>query len=625
MDRRIWKKWLGIVLALTILLQAAVPTGFAAEAEAGLTLQTAEEFTVNVLDTSSAAEPDPDTSPGEGSDPDANPSSEEEPDPDTGTSSGEGSDPDANPSSEEEPDPDTGTPSGEESDPDANPSSEKEPDPDTDGLSGEEKELLESLQHPAKPDWVTQEGAKEEPSLLDGQTESLVYGELRSDIAPWQLMGALNQSAMTMNVQAQNLTPQTDISNAVDISTTIWIAGTEYGQPTGDLGNIDAMVGDSFSYQTNWAITGSSLGSGNTIREGDYFTKVLFTVPNLNLSSAQNQKLQINGIVIGEWSLVYNPTTGEMTYTVIFNRYAGYFLASTVEGLIRGNGQFNGQKEGGDITVNEATGTITIEPRPTPDPTPSVPGGTGWRPQTPPTFNNNAYPFGKGVKWHNAGNITATPQIEWRAVFLEHLQQTQQEFLNGVALDASTGYCIIEDTLDENQNFLYPSWETSYKKDAPFFLEIPVMIPGTSTVLNSEGSAAGNGSYDGAGGITSIIDGNAFTKKTTEQEVLATPLSWTIVEEAGREKLIINVGKLGTADPNEGIVYDMTGNSTSAFGNGWRGLDNMKSRIQQQIDNCIAKAAALEQGTDSPIKLLDDRYQTLISLIERSLTLEANA
>ena len=141
MDRRIWKKWLGIVLALTILLQAAVPTGFAAEAEAGLTLQTAEEFTVNVLDTSSAAEPDPDTSPGEGSDPDANPSSEEE------------------------------------------------PDPDTDGLSGEENELLESLQHPEKPDWVTQEGAKEEPSLLDGQTESLVYGELRSDIAPGSLWG----------------------------------------------------------------------------------------------------------------------------------------------------------------------------------------------------------------------------------------------------------------------------------------------------------------------------------------------------------------------------------------------------------------------------------------------------
>ncbi|MDQ9887012.1 hypothetical protein, partial [Acinetobacter pittii] len=77
-----------------------------------------------------------------------------------------------------------------------------------------------------------------------------------------------------------------------------------------------------------------------------------------------------------------------------------------------------------------------------------------------------------------------TPQIEYRLVFLNELQKKQQEFLKDKKVTVGGNY-IIEDTLDENQQFYnHDSADGKYTNGAPFYVELPALSVGTGSIIN---------------------------------------------------------------------------------------------------------------------------------------------
>lgn len=193
-------------------------------------------------------------------------------------------------------------------------------------------------------------------------------------------------------------------------------------------------------------------------------------------------------------------------------------------------------------------------------------------------INHNRYPFGKGVKWSSNKDPNAIPQIDWRAPFLTMLQERQSEFLTNPdkALSDVQGNCLIEDKLDPNQRFYYPGDDGNrFGGNAPFYLELPVAVPGTGVFLNG---GHGNGGYDGAGEIYPYVTGHSFqqidgSKVTTagdmtalRRQVESTPMSWTVYTDPrdGREVLYINLGILGAkrGENTKGINWGVSRGST---------------------------------------------------------------
>ncbi len=188
------------------------------------------------------------------------------------------------------------------------------------------------------------------------------------------------------------------------------------------------------------------------------------------------------------------------------------------------------------------------------------------------------------------------------------MQDVQAEFLESrEAPGATERYCIIEDTLDSNMDFTQDKGDQAqkYPTDAPFFFEIPVMIPGTGNVLNG---AFGYSSYDGPGMVYPYITGKNFKKLGSEEEVRTAPMSWTVVtdQDTGTQKLIINVGKLGLTEAENTEKNGMT--FSMAEGSNWK---NVTAELDKKINEAQNKAAALERGEDSPVYLLDDREAQL--------------
>lgn len=451
-------------------------------------------------------------------------------------------------------------------------------------------------------------GEWEEPQPDD--EEALFWGQLlgREGNTPSDMMGEPAAEADGGPAAGP------DISDEVSVEPMIWINGKGYSGEELKGADITVKVGDSFSYQVSWYI----LSKANHITNGSTLRKLLFKVPGLNLPVKRTMRMVIGGIYIGDYTLSYAQKTGEMVFSATFNQFAAYFDPDTISGLFRGNGQFQTTGENQEITLGdkaEGVGHLTVEERPTQPPVTLPATGVGWKPALPPTFLNRVYGFGKGLKWYGEGN--GTPELEWRVVFLNHLQSVQNEFQadDAFAFPTYEKYCIIEETLDENQKFYAPpeAHDNKYTNNTPFFIELPVIVPDTGTILNAAGTGVGGGDYNGNGYVTPVIRGDKFSPRTSREDVEKLPLTWTIETDpaTGRETLIINVGRLGTADPQEGIVYSM----------GWGGGEwqNTGTALTKYIQNCENKILALEVGADSPITLLDKRTDALIALLTSAL------
>ena len=455
--------------------------------------------------------------------------------------------------------------------------------------------------------------------LADGEVLDEIYGQPEDAMstAEYQQIQTLSLDAPVVQAADKEI-PESELSGPLVV---IYVNGEPYRG-----GDLTVQESDNFSYIVGWS---PNLKSGHmTWSDGSWFETELFQVPGLNLTKSSTVPLMLNGIKVGTYSLNYNQTTGKMMYKVVFNQYIQFFDPSTILAYLQGSGKFIIPMNGGTIAQGGDSGTLTVTPRPSVPDVPVIPSGTGWQPSKAPVFNNSSvYGFGKGIKWNSSGDPNGTPQMEWRVVFLEQLQKTQQEFLKGETLSESNGYLIFTDTLDENQNFHVASVKENYVNNAPFFLELPVIVPGTGNILNGTANV-GNANYDGPGLISSVITGASFTEidgsKATkaeeiqeiQQEVRNTPLSWTVTTDPStrQQTLLVNTGVLGTTDSSKGITWSMASNS------GWA-----NTVLQGKIKECDAKIEALRTGQDSPIALIRSRANTLNTLLERAVELPANA
>lgn len=474
---------------------------------------------------------------------------------------------------------------------------------------------------PQPPEWLlNSDRLMDVQSLADGEVISDIYGKPIEDMTVSEL--AEFQTVSTADAVALALAEGDKIPEEnLNLTTRIFINGVEYKG-----GNVEVMKGDNFSYEVNW---NPVVKEGDSpYKEGSWFERTLFKVPGLNLYKDMKASLVINGIKVGDWTMTYDKTSGECKYKVVFNHYIQLFRPDSVFAMLKGSGQFDSTLDGGTIEVGQSTGDLTVIERPKPPEIPVIPPGTGWEPQKPPELTNKTYPFGKGEKWNSSGEPGTEPQIDWRVVFLNYLQKKGEEYLKGMALNPTSGYCLIEDTPDSNLEFHSPN-EPRFQNGAPFHIELPVIVPGTDRIVNG---SVGNGNYDGPGEINAYITGDSFTEidgsqATTPEQIEAVrekvknqPMTWTVTTDphTRQQTLLINIGKLGGTDKSQGITWDM------AKGSGeWTGANPTKG-IQNQINNFTNKMNAIGNGTDSPIKAMNDRHQRVVEILKQAIELPAN-
>lgn len=393
----------------------------------------------------------------------------------------------------------------------------------------------------------------------------------------------------------------------------VYINGKLY---TGD--DVEITTGTSFSYEFAWQLSAEVI---HNISQGDFFRKTFFSVKGLNLPARTTGSAIItNGnrrINIGTWTLTYDTTTGAYTYEMVFSQYASIF--DGLSGFKTGSGKFNSEVTGGQIIIDDTEKGVLNVKKPessTDSGITGAPDGVGWSMEKPPVLEQGDYPFGKGIKWSSQEDSDPS-EIEWRAVYLNLLQKEQKELLeanteqelssiNKDSMNASTDDYVIEDTLDENQQFYFNSKDKKYQNGAPFFFEIPIMTVGTKNYINGTGMGTG---YDGNGDFTHYITGDEFEKITAdcedlgqltpEEYVKANPWTWTVTKVEGedgqwREKLIINVGMLGTTSESEGMVQGEL-------------HDHIMEAIVSRLEKAQTNIENLREGRNSPVDMLNEK------------------
>ncbi|MED9948382.1 MAG: hypothetical protein U0J50_09060 [Peptacetobacter hiranonis] len=275
-----------------------------------------------------------------------------------------------------------------------------------------------------------------------------------------------------------------------------------------------------------------------------------------------------------------------------------------------------------EIDASGKTGSITVTPSETITPIyPNLEGGKGWTPVLPPPFNNKPIPFGKGKVSDTSDDSMKTPQIEWRVMYADDLQKLGEKFLkDGIEPSESEGYCIVEDTLDSNQKF-YSTKEGRYV-NAPFYVELPMITLGTNHLENG---SDGDDKYDGNESFKTYITADKFKHINGDnannsdsinkviQQVKDTPLSWTVVKDlkSKKEKLIINLGILGTKDSSKGITWEMATNEDSKYNWAKEGLDKLTKEAEENSIKSI-------NGENSPVKNFQRNSEYLRDLVRRT-------
>lgn len=468
-----------------------------------------------------------------------------------------------------------------------------------------------------------------EPS--DGVSDKALQKMARNQISPLGEVSPANDA--------------NDITGKIAYTTKVYINGKQFAG-----GDVTAKEKNSYHYSLEWKYTDETASPKN----GEYFEIQLFKIPGLNITSLKNQPAIANidgrNIRLGTWNLTYDNNSGILKFKMIFSEYAESF--KRIAGFKEGSGLLSAKGKT-DITVNSSktesiTGSLTVENNTNTNPGGINYTGQGWKPSSVPAFNGTNYQFGKGMKWNNSRDNKDVGQIEWRAVYVNYLQQLQKEFLednkNILGTDGSGSipddklnqidksklqqtdqYYILEDTLDPNQKFAVPQNDKKYV-NAPFFFEAPIIVPGTGTMLT--GTGFGNGNYDSTGdsGVTigadmlKHIDKNSTelnenTEDALEAYVKGHPMTWTIVNVKGsdglkREKLIINLGKLGAINPKPN-TYPLT--------DGIQLKDNLKSSLLGSINANINTAKnnidAFTNGTNSPVKELKGKTDSIRTYI----------
>ncbi|WP_373128106.1 MSCRAMM family protein [Dielma fastidiosa] len=493
--------------------------------------------------------------------------------------------------------------------------SEEELDPDFNVESEDEEESNKDFEDEIIDDSATSSDTEEkEPAATDtdvidpatgsdaeANTEEIITPDtdiVWEDVEGAQIYGLLGmQYYMRSNFALTN--EGKDISDMIDVPS----AKASLNGVTIQQGNDYTVKGGStFEFKFEW----QPANADQTIQANDYFTIDIATISGLQYSNqTAKTDLRISGIKVGVYYLTY--ANSELKFHIEFNENIIYF--QDISGFFKGSSTF---KDVTEATVNEFSfmdeyyGELTVEKKPEVVTPPSTPSGTAWKPSLPNDFNKNEKPsLKKDVKWF--GNDAH--QIEYRAGFFDLIKQYE----DGNPFEGQTyENVILVDELDANQKYV------NVYGNAPFFIEIPIFYYGTNNAVGYLGTnneevvfKSGTQAANQPGMTSSSININSsnFTKFTSddgdvEALVESTPRSWGIViTSTNTQKLIINLGKLGSLDQSEAITMN-------DINSGWKLTDYYKT-LQNRIKTAEKNIEEYENDSNSPLVLLQTRLTSL--------------
>lgn len=409
-----------------------------------------------------------------------------------------------------------------------------------------------------------------------------------------------------------------------------------------------------FLYKFDWSLK-ETAEDGTTLaglQAGQHFSITVALIPGLQqigdgVTTLEGIFNTETDVYFADWKLTCNKDSGKLILDVTFaGDEVGKMDVDSVGGNVKNGGtiSFSDYEEGKpqEIQIGSVTGSITFTP-PTTEGGDNGGGNTGggdtgekpsWTQPKDPEINYREFKLGKGVH-RQSGEFAQSPVIQWRLVALAELQKVQKEYLEARAagniynFKEETDDCIIVDQLDKNQAFqighYLDAYKDRYKGDpvAPFYFELPLMVPGTGTFLNIGYYDVGNDNYMGDGDTITYVSGDHFTWRSTEAEVKETALSWTIDEATNR--LIINVGKLGTETPlvgqPAGLAFPHPNDDESIncinF-NEWKNWDGqLEKELDDRIEECQNALEELEAHKDEYQG--DSKYLAKIDKWEKAL------
>lgn len=323
------------------------------------------------------------------------------------------------------------------------------------------------------------------------------------------------------------------------------------------------------SFNLRWDV----IGKGDGFRDGDYFSIPVVYVDGLRLTEPFIQTLELDGgggkaVAVAVGRFTYEG--GLLAFEVVFNKNAAnYQIEGGPAGGYAELSISSGQTELPMTFGDNMTVTVDID---------TEPGGV-----TPglPTFPKDLPSMRKAVFSPEVsdGSVNLSTRystlppsderkfgLDWRLTFFD----LDMHFQKG---GAATENVIIEDIVGNGLKFSnFESYAASDRDkgfspikdedyEAPFFIEIPIVAVGSNRVYNLHGADTLNASSVN-GYIGTIIRADELRELSgadVAEQVRRQPLSWGIEAlGGGREKLIINLGKLGPGvKKGQGLTADM--------------------------------------------------------------------
>lgn len=410
-----------------------------------------------------------------------------------------------------------------------------------------------------------------------------------------------------------------DVTDAIEV---VYSKATIDGKTITNGAVFDINTSSTFAFEFKWCADDQE----KTFNAGDTMTINIGTIKGLNYGPKTDPvTLYISGVKVGSYSLTYDTTSGKLAFHIEFSDNIGYF--QNISGYFRGSAKLNKITEETLEPINfmgSTTGEITWKPVKPVNPIKPDAGTATWKPAVPDyDFNyNEKSSIIKGRK--KAGNVVN--EVHYMVGFFDLVKRYEAGEPGG---EYNYEYVIIEDELDENQIYNLNRYD-----GAPFYIEVPLFYYGTKSAVAYEGTnnntvVINHGKNDKQAGEThSAISSSIFTQITKgtseeiETEVRNTPKSWGIVTtDTGTQKLIVNVGKLGSINKEEAITMSDISKTYNTFG--VLKLQGLLDKVKKRVNEAENAIKAYEDETNSPKANLEKAADDFKALYEdhKDLTL----
>lgn len=438
------------------------------------------------------------------------------------------------------------------------------------------------------------------------------------DIEGAQINGTMGMRFFYRNAALSLAEAGKDVSGEIEVvSSNATIDGKKI--TSGAEFSID--TGSKFAFDFEWCAD-----QDETFNAGDFMKIEIGTIKGLNYGTGTAPvDLYISGVKVGSYYLAYKAKTGELAFHINFSDNIGYF--QNIAGYFKGSAKFNSITEETLKPINfmgSTTGEITRKPAKPVNPIKPDAGTDTWKPSLPNyDFNyNEKASIIKGRK--KAGPVVN--EVHYMVGFFD-LVKRYEAGEPGAKYDYK--YVIIEDELDENQIYNLNRYD-----GAPFYVEVPLFYYGTNSAVEYGGTTNNSvvinpGNNDKQAGETySAISSAIFTHITAETseeielKVKNTPKSWGIVTtKIGTQKLIVNVGKLGSTDKNEAITMS----DISKTYNSYRVLkhNDLINKVKARKNEAEEAIKEYTNETNSPRVFLEEKIKAFKTLYENHKDLAA--